>query len=992
MGSADRFPQLVQSLEEGGAPDDISESPALTPRLCVVVAILYMMAVDNDISEYESSQLQAVVGTDADTLQRAIAYSEKNSVAQFLKDAPPLLDARVRLCLLVNVCDSLMADGVMVAGEEQLFDRMLSAMGHTKVSFQPYFDTITIKDKTSIFGDFDVATKTATLTPPLALVASLIYMMAADGAMAEEEVGRLNAVVGCSPDLLKTGLRYVSKVRAPQFLALAAPMLDERQRLCILLNACDTMMSDHQIMKVEKDLFRRMLTSFEVSEKEFERYLNIIFLKNDLPEETIRPFVSAKKSDVPPPRRSSQEEGVVFQRKKEWEEETGEAGQGGDQARQTGSSNRQRSAQPSEMESRISNTMRQNTDRLSKELAGDTALESLEKNARTKALAGSDVSKAEGKSDIRTVRDADADISSNKALGKNGGPADQRAVRDTDADINSKKSLDKKDGAADTRALRDTEADNSSNKANGKSGGPADQRAVRDAEADNSSNKAKGKGDGPADQRAARDADADNGSGKAKGKGDGLVDQRAARDADAENGSNKAKGKGNGPADQRAVRDADADSGSDKAKGKSDGPADQRAVADTDADIDSDKTKGKSDGPADPRALRDKEGANSVATAVAGADGPGEIRALKDTSGGTGGLFPPGISAGLGQRLRDAKKPAERRELTDADGVPANRRLSDARHAFDPIANESSDGPIQIGAIDQRMEATRDRTFKIFGYVEAIRSSKSITSASRLPLLPLLPFTHKPVPALIVGNTATLAAPNVWDDGSRTLLASDQGGPIMSESQGKAPASSEEASLNKKLRYSSAVLLPALFLTYGITMVGESVTQHGFVVNENIATDARIVHQMASVQQTVYRIAPESVILTVDKLQQGVVQAVGAIGSAGTMAVASTGAPATGSTPGGDDKELSDRAKADNFLEQRKQELMAVAQSHQGASAVAAERQQWFIYAKSIVLLGLGMAFWGVLFRSMRMLHVSTAIGVLSLLLTANGYWLFVQL
>jgi hypothetical protein len=352
----------------------------------------------------------------------------------------------------------------------------------------------------------------------------------------------------------------------------------------------------------------------------------------------------------------------------------------------------------------------------------------------------------------------------------------------------------------------------------------------------------------------------------------------------------------------------------------------------------------------------------------------------------------------LSQRLRDAKKPAERRELTDADGLPANRRLSDARNAFDPIANESSDGPIQIGGIDKRMEATRDRTFKIFGYVEAIRSAKSITSASRLPLLPIVPFVHKPVPmpALTVGITAPLTAPltapNTWDDGSRTLLASDEGGPIMSESQGKAPASSEEANLNKKLRYSSAVLLPALFLTYGLTMVGESVTQHGFVVNENIATDARIVHQMASVQQTVYRIAPESVILTVDKLQPGIVQAVGAAGSAGTVAVASTGAPAGGSTPGIDDKELSDRAKADNFLEQRKQELMAVAQSHQGASAIAAERQQWFIYAKSIVLLGLGMAFWGVLFRSMRMLHVSTAIGVLSLLLTANGYWLFVQL
>jgi uncharacterized tellurite resistance protein B-like protein len=97
MGSPDRFPQLVQSLEEGGAPGEISDSPSLTPRLCVVAAILYMMAVDTDISEYEASQLQAVVGTDADTLKRAIAYSEKNSVEQFLNEAPALLDQRVRL-------------------------------------------------------------------------------------------------------------------------------------------------------------------------------------------------------------------------------------------------------------------------------------------------------------------------------------------------------------------------------------------------------------------------------------------------------------------------------------------------------------------------------------------------------------------------------------------------------------------------------------------------------------------------------------------------------------------------------------------------------------------------------------------------------------------------------------------------------------------------------------------------------------------------------
>ncbi len=89
--------------------------------------------------------------------------------------------------------------------------------------------------------------------------------------------------------------------------------------------------------------------------------------------------------------------------------------------------------------------------------------------------------------------------------------------------------------------------------------------------------------------------------------------------------------------------------------------------------------------------------------------------------------------------------------------------------------------------------------------------------------------------------------------------------------------------------------------------------------------------------------------------------------------------------------ELSDREKADQFLERRKQELVSLSQQHQGASAVAAERQQWFSYAQSIILLGLGMAFWGVLYRSMNMLHASTAAGLVGLLLTANAYWLFVQ-
>lgn len=189
-------------------------------------------------------------------------------------------------------------------------------------------------------------------------------------------------------------------------------------------------------------------------------------------------------------------------------------------------------------------------------------------------------------------------------------------------------------------------------------------------------------------------------------------------------------------------------------------------------------------------------------------------------------------------------------------------------------------------------------------------------------------------------------------------------------------ATPEQAKVNRLLRLRSAVLLPALFVTYGATMVGETMSERLFITNENIATDARIVHQMASVQQSVYRIAPEAVQLAPDAIAMPVATGASVTGAAVTAA---------------SDAMQSDREKAESFLEQRKQELMEKFKQHQGSSALAAERQQWFIYAKSIVLLGLGMAFWGVLFRSLRMLHASTAAGLIGLLLSANGYWLFVR-
>ncbi len=1000
MGSPDLFRALTRSLKGGGgrgrsvAPDDIR----LTPYLSVVVAVLYMMAADGDISDRESSQLQSVIGADADTLHRAVAYAESRSVDQFLKDAPPLLDAKSRLCLLMNVCDSLMADGELSTTELELFDRLVAALGHTKASFQPYFDAIALKDRMSVLGDFDAAARSDELTPPKVLVVSLLYMMSADGSMGEEEIGRLNAAVGSSQALLKSSLRYVGQVRAPQFLAAAAGVLDEQQRLCILLNACDTMMSDRQVAGAERDLFRRMLAAFGVASGIFDRYLNVIYLKNDLPQDERRPPAASKQQEqtqaIGRGRSRHRGEGVVFERKREWQEEGGQAGDADPDARRKAGKAGARNPPVSELDSRISRTMQENIDRMSGEFDGSDAFDTLAANSRGGASAGDGGGADDGVTDLRAFRESGFSQDKGHVV-ESGHAGDGRHWKDAD-------------GAGDRRSMRDADGPQGKDEQH-RHGATVAGKHWKDA-------------DGDADRRALRDADGKQQADDARRSG-ASVSGKHWKDAD-------------GDADRRALRDADGPQDADSAQGS--GP----------------QVAGKhwkdANGGSDMRALQDAE-RDAESAGKAGRQGVFDKAALQDADGAAvqAGLADNGLSL-PGQAWRDAATPGDPNAMRDADAPPTGKHLVDDRNSFDAEGVEDSDGLVVVDPITGRMGTVSDRTKTIQAHLEAMRSASSITAANRLPRLPAGPAVRRRLPDAAVATDAVTdtAAPTVptdaadsvgasvgsgarhgtyveteietikTDDDVQMLLASDEGGPILSENT--SASSPEQAQQNRKLRQWSAVLLPALFVTYGSTMVGETAAERTFITSENMATDARVVHQMASVQQTVYRVVPDAVTLGTPAVltplgsastsaataagassaagaavshaaSTAATVAAGASTAAGLTAVKHASGPAGAQTSVADGEATmpTDREQADRFLEQRKQELQVSFERQHWASVVASQRQQWFVYAKSIVLLGLGMAFWGVLFRSMRMLHASTAAGLIGLLLTANGYWLF---
>ena len=255
----------------------------LSPPLVLAAALMYMMASDGEIKDSESSQLQSVLGGNDELLACAASYVQSVPIDTFLREAAESLSGLDKLCILTNVCDSFLADGQADEQELLLFSRICEAFGFDEAAFEPYLKTIQLKNDKSALGRYNLAAAIGpkgAISNHLALAACIVYMMASDGNIGTEEIGRLQAAIGEFTGLQSVALKYVLKVKNVQFLAEVAPNLNPSIKLLILTNVCDTLLSDGVVEPAEKKLFVSMLTAFGYSEKTFRRYYETLHIKN----------------------------------------------------------------------------------------------------------------------------------------------------------------------------------------------------------------------------------------------------------------------------------------------------------------------------------------------------------------------------------------------------------------------------------------------------------------------------------------------------------------------------------------------------------------------------------------------------------------------------------------------------------------------------------------------------------------------------------------
>jgi len=131
------------------------------------------------------------------------------------------------------------------------------------------------------------------MTPHFAFATSLIYMIGADGTVANEEVGQLLSVLGGedsggtigvganNQQLLDRAFKYHQKTPIDTFLSEATPVLTDAQKMCMLINILDSSLSDGTAAPEEQELFNKFLQAFGISEERFKPFFDVIALKND---------------------------------------------------------------------------------------------------------------------------------------------------------------------------------------------------------------------------------------------------------------------------------------------------------------------------------------------------------------------------------------------------------------------------------------------------------------------------------------------------------------------------------------------------------------------------------------------------------------------------------------------------------------------------------------------------------------------------------------
>ncbi len=929
MEKTNLFNRLLKSLSE----DQGFVSPGsggviyLTPYLSLIVAILYMMAADDEISEQECNHLLSVFGGDQQTLQRALKYVEAKSVDEFLAEVPDVVEGENRLCILLNVCDSSMSDGDFSKSEMILFSRMLTSLGYDKNSFKPYFDTISLKNKHSVFGP-SADTSGGAMTPSRALVVAMLYMMSVDGEMAKEEIGQINVALRGSKNALPEALKYVKRTKFPDFMNAVSPVLNHEQKSCILVNVVDCMLSDGRVDRLEQDLFRRMLTGFDISEAHFKKHFSHLTIKNDRPVDIRKASKSGNKGEV-----------IV---NKVSTDDTRQFADAGATAVNDTVKASLASGPVSKLASDIVSKFEKNVDTFDSQAGASGGIDLIAANARASentnandAVASPAKKAAPESNKNQTKKSGNTSASTGTANPTADGLKDDRKLKLQDAQgVSDTRNLrDAEGGEKDTRRLRDAE------------GGEKDTRRLRDAEGDSDMRRLRDAEGGASDTRSSRDAEGDSDMRRLR-DGEGDSDIRSSRDAESDSDMRRLRD-GEGDSDIRSSRDAEGDSDMRRLR---DGEGDSDIRSSRDADGDDDRRKLRNaKASRDKSHLRDTDGESDLRKSSDG-DGDFDLRTTEDA-----------IAGAKSRHLRDATS-GGRKKLSDSDSDSDVIALEDNHGEYDPDSHLH----VRMDYLKTWTGSLKDNLDE-FESIDVLHTNKRASALEMVTIRPDRPA----VLTLALEKTSVPINPQASENGLVTVPW--VGNFAMTEKH--QPIATESAMVPgvDKTRKILAALTTGLIITQGFSSYGLSEAQNTFMTNQLMASTTHMSVQTLTVQQGAFNLTADLMDHIVSKNE----------GYSSDLRELSKTSAETYRTQ-------AQKIESGTEVNAGKPSLTEKIKLYEGQSTIQLLKLKWFGLANGILMLGFFMSLFGLFFRSKMSVTGSSIVFILGSLITLNGFYLFI--
>jgi uncharacterized tellurite resistance protein B-like protein len=137
----------------------------MTPHLAFATSLIYCMGADGEMDNEEIGHLLSVLGGATERgqigvgannralLDQAVRIARTKPLDQFLAEVTPILTDAQRMCILLNLVDSAMADGEAEGQEQDLVATFQRAFGIADERFVPFFEALHAKNDRSVFLD-----------------------------------------------------------------------------------------------------------------------------------------------------------------------------------------------------------------------------------------------------------------------------------------------------------------------------------------------------------------------------------------------------------------------------------------------------------------------------------------------------------------------------------------------------------------------------------------------------------------------------------------------------------------------------------------------------------------------------------------------------------------------------------------------------------------------------------------------------------------------